>query len=232
MAGGNRGNTHIDRAASDAQADAAILRQALFGNVELGHHLYAADHGCGDSLFRCQHFAQHAIDAEAHHEAVLERLDVNIRGVLAHRLGEQGVDQADDRCVVFAFQKVGGLGQCIGDLGEIERIVHVGGHGECIIRTAFVKAAQQSLVSIGIEAFEFQRAARVTAQFGQHFGFDTGTTRHARDVGLERGDGGAMTTGEAEAGARGRGVCHVTPPCPRQQDRSAADCGTDRRAAR
>ena len=30
-----------------------------------------------------QHFAQHAVDAEAHHQAVLERLDVDVRGVLA-----------------------------------------------------------------------------------------------------------------------------------------------------
>ena len=30
---------------------------------------------------RLQHFAQHAVDAEAHHQAVLERLDVDVRGV-------------------------------------------------------------------------------------------------------------------------------------------------------
>ena len=41
-----------------------------------------------------QDFAQHAVDAEAHHQAVLERLDVDVRGVFLHGLREHRVDEA------------------------------------------------------------------------------------------------------------------------------------------
>ena len=44
--------------------------------------------------------AQHAVAAQAHHRLALVGLDVDVRGPSRHRLGEQGVDQADDRRVV------------------------------------------------------------------------------------------------------------------------------------
>ena len=66
-----------------------------------------------------QHLAQHAVDAEAHHEPVLERLDVDVRGVFLHRLREHGVDEADDRRVVFALEQVRLLGQLLRQMREV-----------------------------------------------------------------------------------------------------------------
>ena len=106
------------------QADAAVLRQALLGDVEPRHDLDARHHHRRHGALRLQHFAQHAVDAEAHHQPVLERLDVDVGGVLAHRLGQHGIDQADDRRVVVALEQVGLLGQ----------LLRPGGRGRCCLR--------------------------------------------------------------------------------------------------
>ena len=66
-----------------------------------------------------QHFAQHAVDAETHHQPVLERLDVDVRGVFLHRLGEHGIDQADDGRVVFALEQVGLFGQVLRQVRQV-----------------------------------------------------------------------------------------------------------------
>ena len=89
------------------QADAAVLGQALLGDIELGHDLDARDDQRRHGALGLQHLAQHAVDAEAHDQAVLERLDMDVRGVFLHRLGEHRVDEPDDRRVVVGFQQVG-----------------------------------------------------------------------------------------------------------------------------
>ena len=78
-----------------------------------------------------QHFAQHAVDAEAHDQAVLERLDVDVRGVFLHRLRQHGVDEPDDRRVVFAFEQVGLLGQVLREVREVGGVLDAFGglHG-------------------------------------------------------------------------------------------------------
>ena len=121
VAGRDGRDAHVHRAAGDPQADAAVLRQALLGDVELRHDLDARDHQRRHGALGLQHFAQHAIDAEAHDQAVLERLDVDVRGVFLDRLREHGVDQADDRRVVVAVEQVaaragpapGAPGRCV-----------------------------------------------------------------------------------------------------------------------
>ncbi len=57
MTRGNRGHAHIDRAAGDLQADAAVLRQALLGDVEFRHDLDARDDQWRDGSPRLEHFA-------------------------------------------------------------------------------------------------------------------------------------------------------------------------------
>ena len=63
-----------------------------------------------DRALGLQHFPQHAIHPEPHDEAILERLDVNVRGVVLDGRGQQRVDEADDRRVIIALEKVGRLG--------------------------------------------------------------------------------------------------------------------------
>ena len=61
-----RRDAHVDRAAADAQRDAAVLRQALLGDVELGHDLQARDQRRVQRAVRLHHLAQRAVDAKAH----------------------------------------------------------------------------------------------------------------------------------------------------------------------
>ena len=138
VTGGDRRHAHVDRAAGDAQRDAAVLRQALLGDVELRHDLDARDHQRRDGAARLQHFAQHAVDAEAHDQAVLERLDVNVGGVVLDRLRQDRVDQLDDRRLVVAFQQVGGLRQILREVGEVGVVLHAADHLHGRVRAAFV----------------------------------------------------------------------------------------------
>ncbi len=144
--GRNRRHAHVDRASGDAQADAAVLRQARLGDVELGHDLDAADHRAGDRLLRRQHFAQHAVDAKAHDEAILVRLDMDVGRAFLDRFGQQRVDQADDRRVVLAFEQVFRFRQFIGERLQIDALVEIADHRARVV-ALFVEIAQQ--------AFEF-----------------------------------------------------------------------------
>ncbi len=91
-----RGNAEIDLAAENADLDAAVLRQAAFGDVELRHQLQARDDGGFQFARRLLLIEEHAIHAEADAEFLLERLDVNVAGALLDGLRDHGVDQPDD----------------------------------------------------------------------------------------------------------------------------------------
>ena len=81
----------------DLDLDAAVLRQAALGDVELGHQLQARDDGGLQFARRRFLVEEHAIHAEADAEFLLERLDVDVAGALLDGVGDHGVDQADDR---------------------------------------------------------------------------------------------------------------------------------------
>ena len=72
-----------------------------------------------------QHLAQHAVDAEAHHQAFLEGFQVDVRGVLADRLAEDRVDQANDRRVVLLLHQVLGFRDLVGQRGEVQAAAEV-----------------------------------------------------------------------------------------------------------
>ncbi len=104
-------DAHVDRAAGDAKRDAAVLRQALLGDVEGGHHLHARDHGRVQAPARLDHVAQGAVDAVAHQRARFEDLEVDVGGALAHGLREERVDEPDDGRVVLGLEEVGDFGE-------------------------------------------------------------------------------------------------------------------------
>ena len=119
VAGGDGRDAHVDRAAGQRR----LMRPSC-------GRRFSAMSSCAMTLMRdttsgatralgLQHFAQHAVDAEAHHQPVLERLDVDVGGVLAHRLRQQRIDQADDRRVVVALEQVGLLGQFLRQVREV-----------------------------------------------------------------------------------------------------------------
>ena len=66
--------------AAHGELDAAVLRQPPLGDVELRHDLDARDDRRGEPAGRRLDLVQHAVDAVADAQLVLERLDVDVRG--------------------------------------------------------------------------------------------------------------------------------------------------------
>ena len=125
VAGGQGRYPHVDRAAGDTQGNPAILRQPFLGNIERSHHLDPRHDGGVQRPRRLDHVAQRAVDTEAHNGAGFEHFHVNIGSFLLQRLGEQGVDEADDGRIVLRFQQVGDFRQFLGERGEIGCLAHV-----------------------------------------------------------------------------------------------------------
>ncbi len=146
--GGQDRNAHIDRPAREAQRDAPVLRLALLGDIQARHDLDARYDHAVRRLRRLEHVAQHAVPAEAHHRAPLEGLDVDVRSVLAHRLGEECVDQPHDGRVVLALQEIGDLGKVLRERREVRARVEVGDDLGGVRGAAFVGARQRRVESL------------------------------------------------------------------------------------
>ena len=125
MPGGQCGYAHIDRAPSQAQRNAPILRQSFFGNIQLGHDLDARHHGRMQHAMWFDHIFQRAIDTEAHHRTRFKRFDVNVRSVFAHRLRQQGIDHAYHRRIIFHIEQIFGLRQVIYQLRQIHILLDI-----------------------------------------------------------------------------------------------------------
>ena len=95
---GRHAQVHV--VAVDRQADAAVLRRALLGDVELGHDLDPGDEP-GDEVARDGRGVEdHAVHAEAHAHVARARLEVDVGGAAAHRVGDHRVHELHDRRVV------------------------------------------------------------------------------------------------------------------------------------
>ena len=101
-------NAQIDFAAQRLDLDAAVLRQAAFGDIQRRHQLHARNDRGLQFARRRVLIHQHAVDAVANAEFFFERLDVNIAGALFDGLRDHRVHQADDgrlaRHVAKVFQ--------------------------------------------------------------------------------------------------------------------------------
>ena len=78
-------DAQVDRVAADVQLDAAVLRQPALGDVEVRHDLDAAGMAGGQVARRRHHLVEHAVAAVAHLVLVLERLEVDVRGLVLDR---------------------------------------------------------------------------------------------------------------------------------------------------
>ena len=94
---GNGGHAQVDFLALDAQLDAPVLGQAALRDVERRHDLHARDHRGRQAPRRRFGLVQHAVDAVAHDQAILERLDMDVGRARLECLGEQQVHEANDR---------------------------------------------------------------------------------------------------------------------------------------
>ena len=95
----------------DPDLDAAVLRQPLLGDVQVAENLDARHDGRLEALDlrRHRHVLQHAVNAVADAELVLERLEVDVRGPQLDRVPQDLVDEADDRGVLGRAVQVGVL---------------------------------------------------------------------------------------------------------------------------
>jgi hypothetical protein len=73
-----RGDADVDLAAGHARADAAVLRNAFLGDVELRHDLHARDDRGLEPRRRLHDLVEHAVDPEPDAQLLLERLDVDV----------------------------------------------------------------------------------------------------------------------------------------------------------
>ena len=99
VGGGAGGDADVDVLAVEADADATVHRQALLGDVEVGHDLEAGDDGGLEAVDLRRHvdLVQHPVDPVADAQLVLHRLHVDVGGALAVGLGDDLVHEADDR---------------------------------------------------------------------------------------------------------------------------------------
>ena len=81
----------------EADLDAAVLGQALLGDVELRHDLDARRDRVAELHRRRHHVVEDAVDAEANPELLLVRLDVDVARALLNRRHQHQVDEPDDR---------------------------------------------------------------------------------------------------------------------------------------
>ena len=102
--------------AADGQADAAVLGQAALGDVQVGHDLDARGDGEGQVARRRHHLVEHAVGTDADLELVLERLEVQVAGVVLDGQQQDHVQQLADR---------GAVGQGL-DAGQVDadRLLH------------------------------------------------------------------------------------------------------------
>ena len=102
--------------AGDDGLDAAVLRDALFGDIHAADDLDAGDDGRVGVFRRGHDFLQHAVQAHADAHLAFGRLDVDITGVDLDGVLDDRVDQLDDRRV----------GDFIGDLlGDPDHLVDI-----------------------------------------------------------------------------------------------------------
>jgi hypothetical protein len=80
---------------------------------------------------RLDQVEQSAVDAQPHHRARFERLDVDVRGAAAQRLGEQCIDQADDRRAILAVEQVLDLGNFLQQPRQVHVLREVAGQCRC-----------------------------------------------------------------------------------------------------
>ena len=98
-------DAHVHGVAADVELDAAVLGHAPLGDVQVGHDFDARADGHGQVARRRHHFIEHAIATIAHLVLVLERLEMDVRGVVLDGHQHHHVEQLADRGGVLDFHQ-------------------------------------------------------------------------------------------------------------------------------
>ena len=108
--------------AVDGDPDAAVLRDAPLGDVEVAHDLHAADDAADHAPRHGGRVHEHAVDAEAHAQLVAVGRQVHVGGALLDGLGDDPVDELDDRRVLGGVEQLDDLGAALLLLLEAGRL--------------------------------------------------------------------------------------------------------------
>ena len=103
-----RRGAKIDLSAAHIERDASVLRRARLGDVHPAHHLDAHRHRWPVRLVQRAHLAQRAVDAVADAQKTGFRLEVDVGRFALDGVGEDGVDQPNDRLSVFVGRRLHG----------------------------------------------------------------------------------------------------------------------------
>ena len=164
------------------------------------HDLDARDDGAGDRFLR----ASTSRSTPSMRKRTTRRFSNGSmwmsRRAFLDRFGQQRIDQADDRRVVFGFEQIFGFRQFVGEGLEVEVVVEVRDHRARIV-ALLVERAQQTFVARRIMPRQMQRRAEIAAQFGQHFGFHAVAIGDFGDIVTPADQGRAVAPREAEARA-------------------------------
>ena len=174
MAGGQGGNAHIDCPPGHTQGNPSILRQPLFGDVEFGHYLDTRHQDRRQHTLWLQHLAQNAVDAETYYQSVFKGFDMNVRGVFLDRLGQQGIDEANNGGIVFAFQQVFGFRQCLGNLEQVHVITKAFHHLHGFIGALFIGSRKQGIKLFFVDLPEPEWTPHKPTQLDQCLGIGGG----------------------------------------------------------
>ena len=142
MKHGNHGNADVHFRLVDADLDAAVLRQALFGDVQVAQNLDAREDGRLELLQLRRHgdVLQNAVNAVTNLEFLLERFQVNVRRAQFNGIAQDLIDEPDDRGVLRGGIKVVAvLGIVIDDLQRFflaEGVDGVGADAETLLHLA------------------------------------------------------------------------------------------------
>ena len=196
MPGGQGGDANVDGASGDAKRDASVLRQAALGDVELRHHFDARYHERRHRAFRLEHLAQHPVDPEADHQAVLVRLDVDVRGIFLDGLRQERIDQPDDGRFIVALEQVGRLRNVLGQVREIGVVVEPLEHLHGGARARLIGDAQERVEDLDRDALELQRHPHEAAHFGQRLRRDAGPAHRIGMIVRDSANQHAVTLGE------------------------------------
>ena len=96
------GDTEIDLPAAHVERGMAVLRRARLGDVERRQHLDANRHRRPVRLVQRTDLPEHAVDPVADAQETGFGFEVDVGGVAPDRVGEDRINQADDRLTVFA----------------------------------------------------------------------------------------------------------------------------------
>ena len=100
------GNAKIDLPPAHAEGDATVLRRPRFGNVHAAQDLDAHGHGRPVRLVQRADLAQHAVDAVTDAQEAGLRFEVDVGGFAFDGVGQDRVDEPDDRLAVFVGRRL------------------------------------------------------------------------------------------------------------------------------